>query len=106
MKLLKKLYNHPTLTDEVGAKRINRASIIMMIIFAPLMIVFLVLAILKANILLALQSGGWFALVSFASMKLQTGSNSARKGMMIISLMNLLGGILFLLKTIVSKGDV
>ena len=96
MKLLKKLYNHPTLSDEVGAKRINLASIIMMMLFAPLLIIGLTLAVLTTNIFVVVQSGVWFVLVSFASMKVQTGSNSARKGMMIISVMNLLGGVLLL----------
>ena len=97
MKLLKKLYNHPTLSDEVGAKRINRASIIMMMLFAPLLIISLTLAVLTTkNIFVVVQSGVWFVLVSFASIKVQTGSNSARKGMMIISVMNLLGGVLLL----------
>ena len=96
MELLKKLYNHPTLSDEVGAKRINRASIIMMMLFAPLLIIGLTLAVLTTNIFVVVQSGVWFVLVSFASVKVQTGSDSARKEMMIISVMNLLGGVLLL----------
>ena len=94
MELIKQLYNHPTLLDEFGAKRINRASIIMMLLFAPLFIIGLALAILTTNIPVLVQSGIWFVIVSLASLKLQNGSNSARKGMMIISVMNILGGIL------------
>ena len=92
MNLIQRLYFHPTVSDEVGAKIINRASITMMVLFAPLLIVSFALAILTMNIFLAVQSGVWFAIVTIASMALQNGSNSARKGMMIISVMNLLFG--------------
>ena len=96
MNLLRRLYNHPTLSDEVGTKKINRTSIVMMVLFAPLSLFSLILAIFTANIFLLFQSSFWFVLISFASMSLQSGSNSARKGMMIISAMNFLGGLLFL----------
>ena len=100
MNLIQRLYFHPTVSDEVGAKIINRASITMMVLFAPLLIVSFALAILTMNIFLAVQSGVWFAIVTIASMALQNGSNSARKGMMIISVMNLLFGAISLLPPI------
>ena len=100
MNLVQRLYFHPTVSDEVGAKIINRASITMMVLFAPLLIVSFALAILTMNIFLAVQSGVWFAIVTIASMALQNGSNSARKGMMIISVMNLLFGAISLLPPI------
>lgn len=100
MELIKKLYNHPTLTDDNGARRINRASLTLLLLFAPLLIIGLSLAVLASNIIVLIQSGIWFVIVSLASLKLQMGSNSARKGMMIISIMNVLGGILLL-----STGD-
>ena len=100
MNLIKRLYGHPTVSDAVGAKIINRASIIMMVLFAPLLIVSFVLAILTMNIFLAVQSGVWFGIVTIASMALQNGSDSARKGMMIIAVMNLLFGALSLIPPI------
>ena len=96
MNLIKKLYAHPTVYDVVGAKTINRASITMMVLFAPLLIVSIALALITANIFLIVQSGVWFALITVATNALQNGSNSARKGMMIISVMNFLFGALSL----------
>ena len=72
----------------------------MMVLFAPLLIVSFVLAILTMNIFLAVQSGVWFGIVTIASMALQNGSDSARKGMMIIAVMNLLFGALSLIPPI------
>ena len=73
--MLKTLYNHPTISNEVGTKRINRASIIMMMLFAPLLIVSFALVLITMNIFLVVQSGVWFAIVTIASMALQNGSN-------------------------------
>jgi hypothetical protein len=94
--VLQTLYNHRNLYDEGATKKINQTSITMMVIFSPTFFIPLLTAIFTERFFFLWAFSGWFVVITIVTFFLQIGFNFARKAMMIISVLNILGGIISL----------
>ena len=93
MTIIQTLFKHPNVLNEDGTKRINRTSSVMISIQVPVLIYGLYSSILTTNFLLFIQIAIWPTLSVLALFYLQKGSNSARKGILIICVLNILAGL-------------